>query len=144
MKHLRHDQVVIGMTENEYRISQAIDLLTLVIEDQSEHQAIRSGCRSARELAINAVLNCRAEEPVLIERSPSGDSLTAVVETASRRTTLLTWRPWRRKPKEPEPCPQCFGLGWCFREEYEGTSLEYCGPVCPRCGTAESTERQYA
>jgi len=31
-------------------------------------------------------------------------------------------------------CTQCFGLGWCYDKEYDGTSLECCGKFCPGCG----------
>lgn len=30
-------------------------------------------------------------------------------------------------------CLECMGMGWCYDSEYDGTSMEYCGPTCPHC-----------
>lgn len=48
------------MTTNEQRISNAVDSLTLVIEDETEQDAIRRRCGVARDVAINALLDTRA------------------------------------------------------------------------------------
>lgn len=31
-------------------------------------------------------------------------------------------------------CTQCYGLKWHYDKEYDGTSLEWRGPICPHCG----------
>jgi hypothetical protein len=48
--------------KNEQLVSQAVDCLTLVIEDEQEDTTIRHRCGKAREEAVNALLNFRSDD----------------------------------------------------------------------------------
>ncbi len=54
---------------NEQRISSAVDLLTVVIEDEQEDITIRRQCGAARDQAVNALIDVRVERTAY-ERTP--------------------------------------------------------------------------